>query len=278
LHRDISPGNVYLWDIEGNGRAPSAGNEGFIADLELASVPQEATTFIAVPVTPDIPVKRTQAGPYLIPIPSNTPQSPPPRAATPQHMVFKSSPVPPKSDPGPSFTVSCCLNTYRTVFISYIQGTAQFIAKEILDGFVKKRHVVRDVHHDLESFLLVIIYSVYRRFTALHPYDTELRQEYQDLFGNISPAEISDKRNRMFMEHALPELRRTVANEDLEYIIDGCVHFINLQNLFTRAPENRARPDLPKFPGDMPLRQLTTYDIVDAFIRALLPVPSSEEA
>jgi Fungal protein kinase len=119
LHRDISPGNIYLWDIEGNGRAPSAGNEGFIADLELASVPQTATTFIAVPVTPDVPEKRTQAGSYLIPIPSNAPQSPPPRAATPQRMVFKSRPVPPKSDPGPSFTVSCCLNIYRNLFISY---------------------------------------------------------------------------------------------------------------------------------------------------------------
>jgi Fungal protein kinase len=112
LHRDISPGNIYLWDIEGNGRAPSEGNEGFIADLELASVPQEATTLVAVPVTADIPVKRIQAGPYLIPIPSNAPQSPPPQvAATPQRMVFESRPVPSKSDPGPSFTVSCCLNT-----------------------------------------------------------------------------------------------------------------------------------------------------------------------
>jgi hypothetical protein len=111
LHRDISPGNVYLWDIEGNGYAPSAGNERFIADLELASVPQPTTTLIAVPVTPDIPVEH-QAGPYLIPIPSDTPQSPPSHAATPQRMVFTSISVPPKSEPGPSFTVSCCLNIY----------------------------------------------------------------------------------------------------------------------------------------------------------------------
>jgi hypothetical protein len=75
MHRDISPGNVYLWDIEGNCCAHSAANEGFIVDLELASVPQEAATFIAGPATPDIPAKHTQAAPYLIPIPSNTPQS-----------------------------------------------------------------------------------------------------------------------------------------------------------------------------------------------------------
>jgi Fungal protein kinase len=104
LHRDLSPGNMYIWDVEGNCRPPSAGNEGFISDLELASVPLPTTTLVAIPAVPDSPVK-VQGGPYLIPIPTNTP--PLPLAATSQRKVFESRPVPPKSDAGPSFSVSC---------------------------------------------------------------------------------------------------------------------------------------------------------------------------
>lgn len=39
MHRDISPGNVYIWDTEANGREPSEAMHGFVADLQLASVP-----------------------------------------------------------------------------------------------------------------------------------------------------------------------------------------------------------------------------------------------
>lgn len=39
VHRDISPGNVYLWDTVLNGKGPSNGMRGFVADLEFASLP-----------------------------------------------------------------------------------------------------------------------------------------------------------------------------------------------------------------------------------------------
>jgi hypothetical protein len=165
------------------------------------------------------------------------------------------------------------------MFISYKQGTTQFIAKGILDGFAKKRHVARDVHHDLESFLLVIIYSFYRRFTMLHPYDTELRQEYHDLFGNISPSQISAQRNQMFMEDALPELSRTIADDGLRYLVGIFCRLIHVQNLpkvdYVSQLRSSFKPNAPGGPG-LPLRQLITYDQVDMYLKALLP--SSDQA
>lgn len=113
-------------------------------------------------------------------------------------MVFESIPALPKSVAGPSFT-----------------GTTQFIAKEVLDGYRKRNPVARDVHRDLESFLLVIIYALYRRFVKLNPRDIELRTEYQLLFGSIAWDQISAGRNELFLGNPLPKLRRTVANEDL---------------------------------------------------------------
>lgn len=44
------------------------------------------------------------------------------------------------------------------------------------------------------------------------------------------------------------------------YIVSGCCHFILPQNLPKETPHNRARPDLPDFPGTRPLRQRITYD------------------
>jgi hypothetical protein len=74
---------MYLWDCEANSCPPTAGNEGFIADLELASVALPANELLAVPYTPDAPDKPTQAGPCIIPIPSNNPPwSPPPPPPT----------------------------------------------------------------------------------------------------------------------------------------------------------------------------------------------------
>jgi hypothetical protein len=49
LHRDVSPGTIYLWDSDANLCAPSVGEEGFIADLELAPVPRPQTKLIPVP-------------------------------------------------------------------------------------------------------------------------------------------------------------------------------------------------------------------------------------
>lgn len=37
------------------------------------------------------------------------------------------------------------------------------------------------------------------------------------------------------------------------YIVSGCCHFILPQNLPKETPHNRARPDLPDFPGTRPL-------------------------
>ncbi|KAG5730582.1 hypothetical protein E4T56_gene21024, partial [Termitomyces sp. T112] len=50
LHRDISPGNVFIWDEFQNGKpAPSDDEIGFLADLEFASFPTSQSIYVARP-------------------------------------------------------------------------------------------------------------------------------------------------------------------------------------------------------------------------------------
>jgi hypothetical protein len=131
---------------------------------------------------------------------------------------------------------------------------------------------VRDAHHDLESFLLVIIYSLYRRFTKLHPNDQLLDKEYKRVFGSITLDQISDGRSYMYARKsiALPELTRIVANVDLEFLVDASCRLIHLQNLpiedNTKSRRGPKGGDLPR----MPLGQLITYDEVNTIIEKFL--------
>jgi len=97
LHRDISAGNIYLWDHRDNQNplSPSAGQEGFIADLELASCTPAST----VSVLRERPPPRLGSGATPIPIPSNNPCR-----TSPLRGVFHDAPSPPKSR-GPQMTV-----------------------------------------------------------------------------------------------------------------------------------------------------------------------------
>jgi hypothetical protein len=182
-------------------------------------------------------------------------------------------PAPRKSAAGPSITVSFCSTIYNiTILIFCKQGTAQFIAKEVLDGYRSKKSVARDVHHDLESFLLVIIYSLYKRFTMLNPKDDTLHAEFQLLFGHVTVTDISAARSHLTMSEPLPELRRIVADRHLVYLIGLCCRCIELQNQLKDGI--KVDSDLPILP-QKPVGQLMTYDQLDTYIKALLP-PSKQ--
>jgi serine/threonine protein kinase len=268
LHRDIRPESIYLWDVDCKGGAPTPGNEGFLVDFDLApSLPRLATDLVAVPPIPDFPDKTIQAGPHMIRIPSNDSQHPPPRSTTPQGMAFEmiKSDLPKRVDQS-SFTVSCRLTIYNliTALTLHKQGTAPFLAKEILDSFHRKTPAAYDVHHDLESFLLVIIYSLYRRFTKLNPSDDALHEEFHQLFGGVMVDDIFAARRDL--SQLLPQLRRIVANQYLVYLIALCCRFIDLQNQLKKDTLRKQWPNLPP----KQLRQLITYDQLDMYIRQLL--------
>jgi hypothetical protein len=177
-------------------------------------------------------------------------------------------PAPQKSAAGPSITVSFRSTIYNiTILIFCKQGTAQFIAKEVLDGYRSKKLVARDVHHDLESFLLVVIYSLYQRFTMLNPKDDALHAEFQLLFGHVTVEDISAARSHLSMSEPLPELRRIVAGEPLTFLIVLCCRIIDIQNQLIGDMKFSTR--MPILPSKQ-RRELMTYGQLDTLIRSLL--------
>ena len=115
LHRDISAGNVFLWDMKGNdneddedddieqGRrvGPPPGMEGFLADLELAKLTPLPTSLITVPA-PRLP-RHTASGAMLIGIPTNNPSPPGPLS----RLLFKEQATSPQTA-GPQMMVLYC--------------------------------------------------------------------------------------------------------------------------------------------------------------------------
>jgi Fungal protein kinase len=103
LHRDISPGNLFIWDPR-NHHHPRPGQLGFLADVELASVQSPSTEMKAMPVYPR---ERDASGATIIPIPSAS------RRET-NHFTFLEVPGKSKSVAGPEMTVR-----YRLWCIKY---------------------------------------------------------------------------------------------------------------------------------------------------------------
>jgi hypothetical protein len=98
LHRDISAGNIFIWDSEMNGSPPPEGQDGFLADVELASVKPPASVVETVPAPAD-------PGPHQTSIPFNTSSSSSNPSHHPTRSVFREVLSPPKSSCGPRMTV-----------------------------------------------------------------------------------------------------------------------------------------------------------------------------
>ncbi|KAG2370255.1 hypothetical protein BDR07DRAFT_1476251 [Suillus spraguei] len=140
----MSPGNIFI-----GGPDCAEGWEGFVADLEFASVTQpETETVVSLhSLTPSVGQLNTRS-------------------------VFLEETVPSSSKaPGAEIT-----------------GTALFMAEELLSMMLhpdksKKRirpaQIRREVHHNLESFILVLFYSVMKRGLERRFWHEDPEVEYQ---------------------------------------------------------------------------------------------------
>ncbi|TDL13723.1 hypothetical protein BD410DRAFT_871902 [Rickenella mellea] len=106
LHRDISPGNLFLFDETETKQVKLQGQDGFIADLELAAVPHPTKEYRP---TAKPSGASSGPGPYHIPIPSNLPSHPARDHKGSKHQVFQEFESQGKSQAGPQMTV----RTYR---------------------------------------------------------------------------------------------------------------------------------------------------------------------
>ncbi|KAI0641193.1 hypothetical protein C8Q79DRAFT_327555 [Trametes meyenii] len=188
LHRDISPGNMYIRRMATyppppgtgkSGRNPgpvitpvdtskhgSSGLSGFLADFEFASIPALPT----YNADPDSPTKRVNRH---IRYTTNTG----PR---------QDSPTSPK--PGPRMT-----------------GTPTFMATEVLVAIRDDLPLTRTRYHDLESFIWVVLYVIYQRYVrrdtgAEWTYHPKLLEEKRRLFSASEVAVFISQRRDSFLD------------------------------------------------------------------------------
>ncbi|TFK92633.1 hypothetical protein K466DRAFT_539561 [Polyporus arcularius HHB13444] len=173
LHRDISAGNILIEVVsDENGVLSDFGIDqtcGFLTDFELASVPQQEfrETTVAVEARPES--GRSQG----------------------QHVYFESirEQTPTKTQPGDGLT-----------------GTAIFMAYKVLLALSADLPIVRTKEHDLESFLWVIVYVVYKHAlndtevlaqVPIAGFPKKLRDEFHNLFSATSIHKLVHKRNEV---------------------------------------------------------------------------------
>lgn len=94
------------------------------------------------------------------------------------------------------------------------------MASEILDAFIgqdqeRKRTNTfrREPHHDLESLCLVIIYSLFRRVYNRNRNDSRLKEEFTQMFGQVTLNHLVALRKLSLMEGKFTRLNELLAAE-----------------------------------------------------------------
>ncbi|KAG2132092.1 hypothetical protein DEU56DRAFT_889432 [Suillus clintonianus] len=200
LHRDMNPGNIFI-----GGPDCAEGWEGFLADLELASVAQSETeTVVSLhPLSPS-------AG----------------QLSTRDVFVEETGQLSSKA-PGAEIT-----------------GTALFMAEELLSMMlhadkskknIRPAAIKREVRHDLESFILVLFYSVMkrgleRRLWHKEPYiEFRIQQLYSTLFGGHTVWLIRKGRSCFFDESDPPVYLFDALDPPTHRLLYGCWKLLKIQ-------------------------------------------------
>ncbi|KAG2136358.1 uncharacterized protein EDB93DRAFT_1339467 [Suillus bovinus] len=198
LHRDMSPGNIFVGDPD-----CTEGWEGFVADLELASVAQPETQSVV-----SLHTLSPVAGQL------NT------------RSVFLEETVPSSSEaPGAEIT-----------------GTALFMAEELLSMMllpdkkeIRPAQSKREVHHDLESFILVLFYSIMKRGLERRLWnknpdeESQIRELYRTLFGGHTIRLIQQGRCCFFDARNPPVYLLDVLDSPTEQLLYGCWRLVEIQ-------------------------------------------------
>ncbi|KAG2136328.1 uncharacterized protein EDB93DRAFT_1303348 [Suillus bovinus] len=213
LHRDMNPGNIFV-----GGPDCAEGWEGFVADLELASVAHPGTQTVVSLHTLSPVAGQLNTG-----------------------SVFLEETVPSSSKaPGAEIT-----------------GTALFMAEELLSMMllpdkkkIRPAQSKREVHHDLESFILVLFYSIMkrgleRRLWHKNPDEEfEIRELYRTLFGGHTIRLIKLGRSCFLDARNPPVYLLDVLDSPTEQLLYGCWRLLQIQrssNVSTN--ERRAKID-----------------------------------
>lgn len=138
---------------------------------------------------------------------------------------------------------------------NYLQGTALFMAGELLDKMlypdeksikkIRLAEIKRGVHHDLESFVLVLFYSAMKRVLERglwHPPAVQrIRVLYQKLFGGHTIMEIVEARKSFLGES--PVYLFDNVDPPMEQLLYGLWRLLKLQRANNPKSTYRAKVD-----------------------------------
>ncbi|KAH9843517.1 uncharacterized protein C8Q71DRAFT_728758 [Rhodofomes roseus] len=158
LHRDISPGNMFLWT------GPLAAAAGFLSDLDMARVDESVLGH---------PVHQEVAEPVLKAI-GPTGERIMTQPAVRTHIRFTETK--PRGMP--------------------ITGTLQFMALQLLEAMDNNQPIEHTVVHDLESIGSVLGYSILRRLLTIPRHPGPLSKVFKDIFGAMEVKRIVLQRTR----------------------------------------------------------------------------------
>ncbi|TFY69861.1 hypothetical protein EVG20_g2966 [Dentipellis fragilis] len=190
LHGNINAGNVLLYNIDEEAKK---GSQGFLLDVELALV---KPPFLNQKETVNAPPIQRTPGVYTLP-------------TTRTHNHFDADPI-----------------LHST---SDMLGTVQFMAWEVLCAIASGEEIERRPHHDVESFVWVLAYSVMRLVATKMRKDTTVSSKalsnfqkyFKDCFSPGSARTISAARLSLFpltwtceslYEDATRQISQTLAN------------------------------------------------------------------
>ncbi|KAH9932652.1 hypothetical protein B0H21DRAFT_825879 [Amylocystis lapponica] len=184
LHRDITPGNVFLR------RDVDLDDAGFLANLELA-------TFLHDDETQNMKER----------IPSPISEDTITGFREDNNMINTN-----EAEPGPFMT----------------PGTALFMALGILWSIDGRTVIAHSIHHDLESFILVIFYTVYRK--ARSTASKEIKDEFLSIFSPSSLKETITARIEWTQFGASHLGKSTDISPGLSYLLSACMMMLRAQN------------------------------------------------
>jgi hypothetical protein len=147
------------------------------------------------------------------------------------------------------------------------------MAIEILTAISQTKPTVpREVHHDLESYLWVIIYTIYKHTCAANPTNRPLQTEFKRYFGGYDLMGIVASRYEMIVRQ--PELQKCIGRT-LKLLVRASTRLILDQNPLIRevekVEEDEQFQSMLAFPLVKPVeRTAITYEYVFSMLGATL--------
>lgn len=110
------------------------------------------------------------------------------------------------------------------------------MARELLVSISANTVISRQIKHDLESFAILLAYTLYRHYLMKYPHNKLLRKELHFYFGVVTIRDISGRRLEMYSwsKDSMQVLRKTVNLSEL-ILLEAIMRHAHMQNISVDA-------------------------------------------